>query len=163
MCATYSYWKMQSLPRCRLRQVREGWLCSSTLNQHGISMETTPCTDLTRIATLCTQPWVETSFFFSFWKRETVWEKDDLMSEIFPGPHTAQVQMSAQEGGAHGSLGDDAWTFQWSLPWKQVFPASRKQPAVCLWLSCCLITRLRNPPWCHAEQSPDSLTGPCRW
>ena len=26
------------------------------------------------------------------------------MSEAFPGPHTAQVLKSAQEGGAHGSL-----------------------------------------------------------
>lgn len=66
------------------------------------------------------------------------------MSEAFPGPHTAQGLMSAREGGAHGSLGDDAWTFQWSLPWKQVFPASRKWPAVCLWLSCSLITSLES-------------------
>lgn len=64
------------------------------------------------------------------------------MSEAFPGPHTAQGLMSAREGGAHGSLGDDAWTFQWSLPWKQVFPASRKWPAVCLWLSCSLLRKV---------------------
>ena len=46
------------------------------------------------------------------------------MSEVFPGPHTAQTLMSAQEGGALGTMGG-----LWSLPWKQVFPASKKWPA----------------------------------
>lgn len=60
-------------------QTGVGWLCSSTLNQHGISMETTPHTDLTRIATPEHTTLGRDQLFFSLWKRETVWEKDDFM------------------------------------------------------------------------------------
>lgn len=37
------------------------------------------------------------------------------MSKVFPGPHRAQVLMSAQEGGAHGVPGDDEWIMMLAL------------------------------------------------
>lgn len=47
--------------------------------QHGLSMETTPRTDLTRMATPEHTTMGRDQLFFSFWKRETIWEKDDFM------------------------------------------------------------------------------------